>query len=265
VSTQGDDDGRADPALAEALAAWAAQPSPRTAALVYAAIVDARLLVPVVATLVESETAAATGLPAEKTSEMSVVTLVAPSGATALPAFASTEAMRRWRLDVRPVPALGREVCRAALDGGHRAVVVEPIGAHFLLTGGAMQSLAEGYVPVATPGGPERLASRQVDDELRLTAPASPPGPELRRALREALTAEPGIVEAYLLDAVVGSAEPSPVLGLVLRPGVPREEIPALASRLAAGGGLGRFDVAVLGPRQQETARAVGLEVLPGG
>lgn len=254
----GEDTGEADPALAQALDAWRADPSPGSAALVYAAVVDARLLVPIVATLVEAEAAPATGLPAEKTSEMSLVTLVGSSGATALPAFASTAAMRRWRLDARPVPVRGAEACRAALDGGHRAVVVEPGGAGFVVTGSALRSLAEGYVPVATGGEPERLASRRVDDSLRLSPPASP-RPAWLPALREALVAEPAVAEAYLLDAAVGEEQPAPVTGLVLQPGVSPAELPALVSRLAAAVGVDGLDVAVLGPSQRQPARDLGV------
>lgn len=249
------DVGEADPALEAALTAWADAGTAPAQARVYAAMPAARLFVPVVATLVEAETSEATGLRGEKSSEMSVVTLVAPSGATALPAFTSTASMRRWRLDARPVPVSGREACLAALDGGHAAVVVEPGAARFPVEGPALTALAEGWVPAAGQGAAGRLASRRVGEGLRLVAAAEPLPREVEEALAAALRGEREVGEAYLLDAAVGDEPPVRTVGVVLRHDVTPDALAALAARLQCALGPGpaaALDLAVLSAAQRE-------------
>ena len=79
-----DDTGAADPALAAALAAYADDPARE--AEVLAALADARLLVPVVAELGESETGP-DGLAHDKSSDMATVLMRGPDGRLALLAF----------------------------------------------------------------------------------------------------------------------------------------------------------------------------------
>jgi hypothetical protein len=250
------DGGEADPALAAALDAWSPHGGPGPEAAVYAVLPGARVFVPVVATLEEAETDHATGLRTEKSSSMSVVTLVSPSGATALPTFLSPAAMRRWRLDARPVPVSGREACLAALDGGHAAVVVDPAGARFPVDGAALSALADGWVPAAGGGTAAGLASRRVADGLRLAPPAESLTAAVRDALVAALAAEPAVAEAYVVDAAVGDEAPSSTVGLVLARDVAVEEVAGLAGRLqrALAPVAGRFDLAVLNRAQRAEA-----------
>lgn len=256
------DSGEAASGLAAALQDWSSRSGPAAEAAVYAALLGARVFVPVVATLEEAGTGPATGLRAEKSSSMSVVTLVAPSGATALPTFLSPAAMRRWRLDARPVPVSGREACLAALDGGHAAVVVDPAGARFPVDGGALTALAEGWVPAAGGGAAAGLASRRVAEGLRLEPPAEPLAVAARAALVAALAGEPAVVEAYLLDAAVGDELPTPTVGLVLGRDLVPADVAALAGRLqqalgAAAAGIRALDLAVLDRVQREAVARV--------
>src|SRR3954454_20458280 len=96
-----DDDGAADPTLAAALAAYAADPGREPEVL--AALPASRLLVPVVAELGESEVDA-NGLVRDKSSDMATVLMRGADGRLALLAFTGLEAMRRWDPDARPVP-----------------------------------------------------------------------------------------------------------------------------------------------------------------
>ncbi|HWH14932.1 MAG TPA: SseB family protein [Miltoncostaeaceae bacterium] len=264
------DPGEADPALAGALAAWASTPGPGTTGRVLAALRDARLVVPVVAALREATTAAATGLRAEKHSEMSVLTLVAPSGATALPAFLSTATLAQWRGEARPVPVSGREACQAAREGGHAAVVLEPGGAGFPVAGAALAALADGHVPVVDArGAAAPLSAREVPGGLRLAPPAEPPPADLVAALAAALAGERDVAEAYLLDAGVGDEPAALTAALVPARRLTPPEVAALAERLrralgprldgtggSAGGG-GTLDVLVLGRAQRAEAAAL--------
>jgi len=106
-----DDDGRVDPAYAAAVATGDRQ-------RLLAALLESRLLVPVVA------------LPGEDGSdaEMAVPALVAADGARALPVFSSYDELRAWRADARPVPMAGARVVAGAVAEGYDGIVVDVAG-----------------------------------------------------------------------------------------------------------------------------------------
>nr|WP_238355527.1 SseB family protein [Kribbella sandramycini] len=115
-----DDDGSADAALAQALAA-------RDHGAVLAALTRARLLVPVVAMLGEVEYDE-NGLAHDKTSDMAVALLQGQDGRNALLAFTSTESLARWSPEARPMPAQTQLVATAAVQEGAAAIVLDVAG-----------------------------------------------------------------------------------------------------------------------------------------
>jgi len=162
------DDGSADPAAAAALAAFAAGTGSEHAALT--ALAGARLLVPVVAAEVAAEVADGVpdGVPdgdapppgasgdschvpsGEKTSEMSIPTLMGQDGRPAVPAFTSLAAMHAWQPGARPVPADAARVWQAAAADA-AAVVLDIAGPVPLAIDGArLAALAAGQ-PVPLP------------------------------------------------------------------------------------------------------------------
>nr|WP_238351017.1 SseB family protein [Kribbella shirazensis] len=114
------DDGSADPALAQALADG-------DDGAVLAAITRARLLVPVVAMLGEVEYDE-NGLAHDKTSDMAVALLRGQDGRNALLAFTSTESLARWSPEARPMPAQTQLVATAAIQEGAAAIVLDIAG-----------------------------------------------------------------------------------------------------------------------------------------
>ncbi|MFI9310107.1 SseB family protein [Streptomyces triculaminicus] len=201
-----DDDGSADPALTEALAAWAADRSAEGRVL--AALPGARLLVPVVAVLGEVETGP-DGLRREKTSDMAVPTLQAPDGRRALPAFTSTQSLARWRADARPVAVPLHQALQAAAHEKADTIVLDLAGpVTYPLTGPALLALAEGRTSA------DPLADPAVAD-----------------ALRGVLAAEPGVLRAHLAPA----PEADGTLVLTLAPQAAAGEVVGrLARALAA-------------------------------
>ena len=184
------DDGRPDLALRTALSAWRSRPGRRAAALVSVALVDARVFVPVVA--------AATGLRdgphglrAEEGAEMSLVTLVGVSGATAVAAFTDAAAMAAWRSDVRPVAVPGPVAGATAVSEGHAALVLDVAGPAFVVDGIALDALARGEVPAGA--GAARAADPATLEVVR------PPGDRavLERLAEAVAPALPG--EAWLV------------------------------------------------------------------
>ncbi|MFE2043930.1 SseB family protein [Streptomyces sp. NPDC059477] len=198
-----DDDGRADPRLSAALAAWATDPT--AVEPVLSALKDSRLLVPVVAVLGEVEEDAR-GLRREKTSDMAVPTLKA-GGRTALPAFTSTATLARWDPAARPVAVPLHQALRAAAHEKADTVVLDLAGpVPFELTGAALRALAEG-----------RTSADPLAD------------PAVAEAVRAAVAAEPAVVRAYL-----GPGPADGTLALVLDPtAAPAGTARAVAGRLA--------------------------------
>jgi hypothetical protein len=241
--TRVSDTGEADARLAAALGA------PGDRAELLAALVGARVFAAITATSTAEHTEERTGLRAESSAQMAVVLLENADGSRALPIFQDLLALRRWRLDARPVPLTGAQACAAARDEGADVVLLDPAGAALAVT--ELAQLAAGWVPV--PGS--TLSSRHADTELR--APRQAPPAALLQALRAALAREQ-LQSARLLEGPDGL-----VVGVAAKRPLDPAELAALAARLVAGlgaqlppDGLDLAQVAVKGP---------GLEVLASG
>ncbi|MEV4094968.1 SseB family protein [Streptosporangium saharense] len=134
------DDGSADAAVSSALAAFSAGTA--DAGTVMAALGGARLLVPVVALLTESEVGEH-GLRQEKESEMALPKLVGKDGRQAVLAFTGTGPLKLWRPDARPIQATTPQVCQAAVHEDAAAVVVDVAGpVPFVIEGAVLQAFA---------------------------------------------------------------------------------------------------------------------------
>ncbi|WP_415948714.1 SseB family protein [Streptomyces sp. KLOTTS4A1] len=187
------DDGSAAPELSAALGAWAKDRTPESESRVLGALMDARLLVPVVAVLgeVEPATAAANGLKREKNSDMAVPTLKA-GNRTALPAFTSTHALALWDPEARPVAVPMRQALSAAAHEKADTIVLDLAGpVPYELPRRALYALAEG-----------RTSTDPLTD------------PAVTGAVRAVVAAEPAVLRAHLGAA----AQSDGTLALVLDP-----------------------------------------------
>ncbi|WUH96385.1 SseB family protein [Spirillospora sp. NBC_00431] len=144
-----EDDGGADPRLCEALAGYAAG---RVGAhVVLRRLRGTRLLVPIVAVLTEEEETPPGGLRREKSSDMALPTLIGDDGRRGVLGFTCVETMKAWRADARPVAVGAADACRATLDEGADALVVDVAGpVPFAVDGLRLHLLAEGR-PVPPP------------------------------------------------------------------------------------------------------------------
>ncbi|MBI1352445.1 MAG: hypothetical protein GC156_15175 [Actinomycetales bacterium] len=128
-----DDDGSADPAVRALLASEADPLS------VARALRDVRLVAVVMAVLEEQDEDGG-----DKDSHMAVVSMVNAAGEKGLLAFSGVDAATQWNPLARPVPALGRDTARAALDDGASAVVIDVGGPRpLVITGPALAVLAD--------------------------------------------------------------------------------------------------------------------------
>jgi SseB protein N-terminal domain len=146
------DHGTADPALAGALAAYAADPE--RSLEVFRALQHARLLVPVVAVLGDG----ALGDPAledEGTADMATALLTGRDGRLALLAFTGLEALEAWRPEARPVPVAAALAARSALQEGASALVVDVAGPmSYVVEGPLLDGLARGWTLAGSDAGP---------------------------------------------------------------------------------------------------------------
>lgn len=131
------DDGLADPLVTRLLQATSVDEIPALSAA--RALRDWRLFATVVAVLDAVDESGA-----DKDSHMAIVSIVNEAGDKAMLAFSGTQTLNQWNPDARPVPALGRELARAALSDEARALILDVAGPHSLvLEGPALHALAD--------------------------------------------------------------------------------------------------------------------------
>lgn len=218
-----DDTGQADAHLAELLAQD--DPDPRE---VVAAVARARLIVPIVA--VPSEIDDSSGIPVDAVSDMASVTLVAPDGQKALPAFTSTAALAGWNADARPVPVTAQRAALAAVQEGCEVIPLDlaaPPGAPvFTLTPSMVWALAmdRPWVPAHEDEHVASAVAAAVEDEDAVTGHALEEGPD--DALLVELALVPGLSEEQVQQLVTRVAEQ------IATDGEARARIEALAFRI---------------------------------
>jgi SseB protein N-terminal domain len=170
------DDGSADPVLLAALTAF------HDGAGDQAAVIDAyraaRLLIPLVAAAGD-QGVGIHGLTADKTQELSIVTVAAPDGRTVLPVFTSVETMKRWDAAARPVPADGVRTAVAASADDTDLIVIDPgSSTEFVVRRPAVWAIAQGIAWEPSFASPEVFAGLQesVGGELAVLDLALEPG-----------------------------------------------------------------------------------------
>lgn len=138
-----DDDGSTPAAVAEALAAYAADPGlGRYRAI--AALQSARVLVPVVAILGDVEYDEH-GHAHDKSSDMATVLTTAPDGRTGMLAFTSMATMADWDPQARPVATTLQTAAASGIQDGAAALVLDLAGPHqIVIEGEELTYVAEG-------------------------------------------------------------------------------------------------------------------------
>ena len=200
------DDGRADAALAAALAAAGADPARLPEVL--AALHAARVLAPVVTLLGQTEPTP-DGLVRDKTADIAVPVLVDPEGRRALPVFTDLAALARWDPAARPVPVAGPRAAQVALAENAEALVVDVAGpASVTLPWPELRALAEGRGRVPAWDDPQVAAevAGVLDSEPAARSAHITPaaGQDARLTVVVDAGADPAAVAARLGAAVAG-------------------------------------------------------------
>jgi hypothetical protein len=157
------DEGAADPALAAALATFAADRGRHLE--VFLALQSARLLVPVLAVPGEVEVDDG-GLATEKTSDMATVLVTGRDGRQAMLGFTSVATLAAWRADARPVPVAAPVVALSALEAEAAALVVDLAGpTTYVVEGDLLEGLARRWM-LADTGEGLALVEEVGEDEV---------------------------------------------------------------------------------------------------
>lgn len=198
------DDGSVDAALGRALAG----PGGFDVAEVHAALVDARLFVPVLA-VVDDADQGEQGAHPSKEADMALPVLEAPDGRETMPAFSSVATLAAWDPAARPVPALAQRVALVAVQEGRQLMVLDVAGpTTVVLPRPALWALARGQAWVPAPRDPAVAAAVEgaagsVDGVVLATT-----APGQRAELRVVLTVVRGLDRDALktLTDAVGAA-----------------------------------------------------------
>ena len=151
-----DDDGSVDPAVETRLREHSEGGVGDRQVL--SALSESRVLIPVVAVATETEEGVG-GLTKDKGSEVAVPIMMGKDGRRGVLAFTSVDAVRRWRPDARPVPFTTQDACRAAIEEGADALVVDVAGpVPYNIQGQFLTALAEHGVVPEPKNDPQVLA-----------------------------------------------------------------------------------------------------------
>ncbi|MFC5338639.1 SseB family protein [Leucobacter denitrificans] len=149
----------------------------------------------------------------EKTQELSIVTVEGPDGRRVMPVFSSTEAMRNWNPESRPIPVPAPQAALAAAQEGTDLIIVDPgmADSQFGVRRTELQAVALG--------------------EPRVPAWADP---EVRTAFLAGASGESQVSALALLpgdpDGTLTAAETD--VYLIVEAGLDREQLTELLSRL---------------------------------
>lgn len=124
------DDGSADPKLIKAIEDFRAGSGEAEA--VVAALAQARLLIPLVASLGEAGEGAH-GQTVDKSADLAIVAVRTPDGEVGIPIFSSVATMATWNPKARPVPTETIRIAAAAAQEGSTRLILDPGSATFFV------------------------------------------------------------------------------------------------------------------------------------
>lgn len=196
------DTGEADPALRAALAAG-------DEVRLMQLIERARLLVPIVAAA--GEVGEQDGLAVEKSTDMAAVTLTAPDGQRALPAFTGLDSLMAWNPAARPTPVSAARAAQAAIAEQCTVLVIDVAGpTQVALRPSMLWALAQqrGWLPAAADPLVQRAVAAAARGDDRVEAARGESGEDLAPGtLRVVLTLRPGLTSAQVQDVATGVGE----------------------------------------------------------
>jgi hypothetical protein len=155
VSDFANDDGSPDPYIRSVLRNYAQSATAESARNLLDALLDARLLVPIVAIL-DSMEEGIEKKGVEKDSHMTSVEFHSADGRRALLAFSGSDSLEAWDESARPIPRIAFTVAQSAIEQGLDALIID--------VGGPVPTAIDGTLLSLLAIGPNREAL--LDDAL---------------------------------------------------------------------------------------------------
>jgi len=149
------DDGSPDPYIRSVLRNYAQSATAESARNLLDALLDARLLVPIVAVL-DSMEEGIEKKGVEKDSHMTSVEFHSADGRRALLAFSGSDSLEAWDESARPIPRIAFTVAQSAIEQGLDALIID--------VGGPVPTAIDGTLLSLLAIGPNREAL--LDDAL---------------------------------------------------------------------------------------------------
>lgn len=195
------DTGESDPELVELMRTVAGSRSADGHRAVVRALASARLFVPIVAAPGETETTES-GLHADKSADMAMVTVAAPDGRRTVPAFTSVALLVAWSADARPVPVESVRLMLSAVQEEAELVIIDPGTDHaYLVRRPAVWALAQGKPWTPSWDNPDVVAALDAAAAVpAITGVACHPGGDTE--VRVELTMVPGLEQRELADVL---------------------------------------------------------------
>ena len=222
-----------NPELLTAMETIAQQDSPQNRRVLYDALINSQLLVPIAKPLHNPDR---TGLQQViGTTDVEFIVASNKQNQNALLAFTDEQAVSAWKSENSSyIASNAQDLFQMALEMNVAAIVLNVAGptARGELMRWEIQSLAVGVIPAGTGQVGTSVITPPLDAEVKFFALNTKPPEQFLASLREAFASLPNVVAAYLMQAQIGQAEPHLVAGVQLSKEMSEDDIHALMNQL---------------------------------
>lgn len=222
-----------NPELLSAMESIAQKDSPENRRILYDALINSQLLVPIAKPLHNPNK---TGLQQViGTTDVEFIVVTNQHSQTALLAFTDEPAVKAWKPENSSyIASNAMDLFQMALEMNVAAIVLNVAGptARGELMRWEFQSLASGVIPETTGQVGTSVITPPPDTEVKFAPLQNKPTEKFLEGLKNAFATFPEITAGYLMQAQIGDAAPHMVAGVQLVVELKEEEIHPLMNRL---------------------------------
>ncbi|MBI5033486.1 MAG: enhanced serine sensitivity protein SseB C-terminal domain-containing protein [Chloroflexi bacterium] len=222
-----------NPELLSAMVTIAQKDSPENRRVLYDALINSQLLVPIAKPLHNPNK---TGLQQViGTTDVEFIVVTNKQDQTALLAFTDEPAVKAWKPeDSNYIASNGTDLFQMALEMNVAAIVLNVAGptARGELMRWEIQSLASGIIPESGGQVGTSVITPPPDAEIKFAPLHTKPSEKFLTGLKDAFACFPEIAAGYLMQAQIGDAAPHLVAGVQPVGEMKEDEIHSLMNRL---------------------------------
>jgi hypothetical protein len=199
----------------------------------YDALINSQLLVPIAKPLHNPERLGLQQVIG--TTDVEFIVVTNKQSQTALLAFTDELAVNAWKPEKSSfIASNAQDLFQMALEMNVAAIVLNVAGptARGELMRWEIQALAAGVIPEGTGQAGTSIITPPPDAEVKFIALTTPPSESFITGLKTALSSQPDVVAAYLMQAQIGETAPHLVVGVQLPKDLVEENIHAVMNQL---------------------------------